>query len=73
MEVLRGSVGGQKSGSTKMELFLPDDFYNENLPKYVSPGNKTLLKYDQFGNIKQIKYYDDYGREIGWVDFTNHL
>ena len=20
----------------------------------------------------QTKYYDDYGREIGWVDFTDH-
>jgi hypothetical protein len=23
-------------------------------------------------NVKQIKMYDDYGREIGWVDYTNH-
>lgn len=31
-----------------------------------------LPKYDDYGNLKQIKYYDDYGREMGWVDFTNH-
>ena len=34
--------------------------------------DKYLLKYDEVGNIKQIKMYDDYGQEIGWVDYTNH-
>lgn len=31
-----------------------------------------MPKYDEYGNVKQIKIYDDYGREIGWVDYTNH-
>lgn len=60
-----------KSG-TETELFLPDEFYNKNLPSQVTPGIKYLPKYDEIGNVKQIKMYDDYGREIGWVDYTNH-
>ncbi len=31
-----------------------------------------MNKYDEAGNLLQTKYYDDYGREAGWVDFTNH-
>ena len=54
------------------ESLLPDEFYHKELPKYVSPGTQSLSKYDQFSNLKQIKYYDAYGREIGWVDFSNH-
>ena len=42
------------------------------LPSQVMPGIKYLPKYDETGNIKQIKLYDDYGRQIGWVDYTNH-
>ena len=62
---------GCESG-TETELFLTDEFYNKNLPSQVAPGTKYLPKYDEFGNVKQIKMYDDYGREIGWVDYTNH-
>ena len=61
-----------KSGGRETELFLPDEFYNKNLPSQVTPGTKYLPKYDEVGNVKQIKMYDDYGREIGWVDYTNH-
>ena len=57
---------------TETDLFLPDEFYNKNLPNQVAPGTKYLPKYDELGNVKQIKMYDDYGREIGWVDYTNH-
>ena len=57
---------------TEADLFLPDEFYNKNLPNQVAPGTKYLPKYDELGNVKQIKKYDDYGREIGWVDYTNH-
>lgn len=57
---------------TETDLFLPDEFYNKNLPNQVTPGTKYLPKYDELGNVKQIKMYDDYGREIGWVDYTNH-
>ena len=60
------------SGAKETELFLPDEAYNKQLPKFVTSGTKKLPKYDEFGNLKQIKYYDDYGREIGWTDFTNH-
>lgn len=60
------------SGAKETELFLPDEAYNKQLPKFVTPGTRILPKYDEFGNLKQIKYYDDYGREIGWIDFTNH-
>lgn len=38
----------------------------------MTPGTKYLPKYDEVGNVKQIKMYDDYGRESGWVDYTNH-
>ena len=31
-----------------------------------------MPKSDEVGNVKQIKMYDDYGREEGWVDYTNH-
>ena len=66
-------VGGNDSKSgTETDLFLPDEFYNKNLPNQVAPGTKYLPKYDELGNVKQIKMYDDYGREIGWVDYTNH-
>ena len=57
---------------TETDLFLPDEFYNKSLPNQVAPGTKYLPKYDELGNVKQIKKYDDYGREIGWVDYTNH-
>jgi len=65
-----GSGGNTTKGTG--ELFLPDEFYDKNLPKFVTPGTETLPKYDEFGNLKQIKYYDAYGREIGWVDLTDH-
>ena len=55
------------------ELFLPNEYYDgKKLPSQVMPGIKYLPKYDETGNIKQIKMYDDYGRQIGWVDYTNH-
>jgi hypothetical protein len=60
------------SSEGETELFLPNKFYNKKLPSQVTPGIKYLCKYDESGNIKQIKMYDDYGREICWVDYTNH-
>ena len=50
---------------TEADLFLPDEFYNKNLPNQVAPGTKYLPKYDELGNVKHIKMYDDCGREIG--------
>ena len=38
----------------------------------MTPGIKYRCKYDEMGNVKQIKMYDDYGREICWGDYTNH-
>ncbi len=72
-----GSAGESGYGNSiqnkkETDLFLPDEFYNKNLPRQVSPGTKYLPKYDEIGNVKQIKMYDDYGREIGWVDYSNH-
>jgi len=52
--------------------FLPDEYYGKRLPNQVSPGKRYLAKYDEFGNVKQIKIYDEFGREIEWVDYTNH-
>ncbi len=47
---------GTKSESGKeTELFLPDEFYGKNLPSQVTPGTKYLPKYDEAGNVKQIK------------------
>ncbi|WP_187363597.1 MULTISPECIES: hypothetical protein [Vagococcus] len=55
------------------EPFLPEEFYKNNrLPKNVEPGTKSLDKFDDLGNLKQTKYYDQYGREKGWVDYTDH-
>lgn len=54
------------------EPFLPDEFYTKHLPKQVSPGTTSLPKYDEYGNLKQTKYYDSYGREIMWIDYTDH-
>ncbi|MBD5136421.1 MAG: hypothetical protein HDT39_10750 [Lachnospiraceae bacterium] len=54
------------------ELFLPDEYYDKRLPQQVEPGIRYLPKYGEFGNVKQIKMYDDYGREIIRVDYTNH-
>ncbi|ADU21973.1 polymorphic toxin-type HINT domain-containing protein [Ruminococcus albus] len=45
---------------------------DEHLPTYNTPGTGPLNKYDEYGNIIQTKYYDEYGRQIGWVDFTDH-
>ena len=39
-----------KSGK-ETELFLPDEFYNKNLPSQVTPGTKYLPKYDEVGNV----------------------
>lgn len=64
--------GNGEKGGTDTGLFLPDEFYDKHLPSQVAPGTKYLAKYDEFGYVKQIKMYDDYGREIGWVDYTNH-
>ena len=68
----KGTVCKAVESGTETDLFLPDEFYNKNLPNQVAPGTKYLPKYDELGNVKQIKMYDDYGREIGWVDYTNH-
>ena len=54
-----GESGAGESG-TETDLFLPDEFYNKNLPNQVAPGTKYLPKYDELGNVKQIKMYDDY-------------
>ena len=54
------------------ESFLPNKFYEKNLPDRVEPGISVLPKYDPNGNLIQYKYYDPYGRTIGWVDYTNH-
>ena len=68
----KGTACKAVESGTETDLFLPDEFYNKNLPNQVAPGTKYLPKYDELGNVKQIKMYDDYGREIGWVDYTNH-
>ena len=68
----KGTACEAVESGTETDLFLPDEFYNKNLPNQVAPGTKYLPKYDELGNVKQIKMYDDYGREIGWVDYTNH-
>ena len=68
----KGNACEAVESGTETDLFLPDEFYNKNLPNQVAPGTKYLPKYDELGNVKQIKMYDDYGREIGWVDYTNH-
>jgi len=44
----------------------------KNLPSQVTPGTIYLPKYDSNGSLKQVKFYDQYGREAGWVDLTNH-
>ena len=62
----------ENESGKETDLFLPDEIYHKNLPSQVTPGTKYLPKYDEVGNVKQIKMYDDYGREIGWVDYTNH-
>ncbi|WP_322906643.1 RHS repeat-associated core domain-containing protein [Paenibacillus campi] len=61
-----------KSDDFAIEPFLPDESYGKNLPKFVEPGTKSLNKHDEFGNLKQTKYYDDYGGEKGWIDCSNH-
>ncbi|WP_372010394.1 RHS repeat domain-containing protein [Paenibacillus chitinolyticus] len=64
---------GKATSISKAEnTFLPDAAYNQQLPKFVSPGTKSLNKYDEAGELKQTKYYDDYGRHTGWVDWTDH-
>ena len=67
-------VNSQKSQSleNKYEPFVPDAKYSKKLPQNVSPGIKYLHKYDANGVIKQTKFYDDYGRQIGWVDYSDH-
>ena len=67
----RQRIADNESGR-ETELFLPDEFYNKDLPKQVAPNIRSLPKYDESGNLKQTKYYDDYGREIGWVDYSDH-
>ena len=57
---------------TESEPFLPNEFYEKRLPNQVKPGIKYLPKYDESGKVIQIKMYDNYGREVGWVDYTNH-
>ncbi|MHC1722087.1 MAG: hypothetical protein AB9836_02655 [Aminipila sp.] len=69
---LEGAAKPKLADDFAKEPFLPDEAYNKNLPKQVEPGTKSLPKYDEFGNLKQTKYYDQYGREKGWVDYTNH-
>ena len=49
----------------KQETCYRYDLCGNCLEKYQGKSN-------EFGLLKQIKYYDDYGREIGWIDFTNH-
>ncbi|MBP1903416.1 RHS repeat-associated protein [Paenibacillus turicensis] len=70
--VKSNSVGAGKVDDFAKVPFLPDEAYGKNLPKFVEPGTKSLNKYGEFGNLKQTKYYDDYGREKGWIDYSNH-
>lgn len=70
MRVTKGV--GQLRYPVETKTFIPDEFYNNNLPKFTTPGNNILPKYNEFGKLKQIKYYDNYGREKGWVDLSNH-
>jgi len=54
-------------------VFLPNRHYTRyRLPSQVPQGVRALPKHDQFGNLIQIKFYDEFGRQSGWVDFTNH-
>ncbi|MGG1068175.1 RHS repeat-associated core domain-containing protein, partial [Brevibacillus parabrevis] len=59
-------------GTTIQGNFMPENYTGKNLPSFVSPGTNFLPKYDSNGVLKQVKFYDQYGREAGWVDLTNH-
>ncbi|HAA0651059.1 LXG domain-containing protein [Listeria innocua] len=68
----KGTINEQKN-DYETEVFLPEEYYkNYRLPSRVEPGVKSLNKFDDLGNLKQTKFYDDYGREKGWIDYTNH-
>ncbi|EAD9710559.1 hypothetical protein AF112_08150, partial [Listeria monocytogenes] len=68
----KGTINEQ-GNDYETEVFLPEEYYkNYRLPSRVEPGVKSLNKFDDLGNLKQTKFYDDYGREKGWIDYTNH-
>ncbi|HAB0009139.1 TPA_asm: hypothetical protein GIN74_07010 [Listeria monocytogenes] len=68
----KGTISEQRN-DYETEVFLPEEYYkNYRLPSRVEPGVKSLNKFDDLGNLKQTKFYDDYGREKGWIDYTNH-
>ncbi|MGG4451218.1 hypothetical protein ABEX12_01560 [Brevibacillus porteri] len=59
-------------GTSNGSNFLPENYTAKNLPSSTTPGTNFLMKYDSNGTLKQVKFYDQYGREVGWVDLTNH-
>ncbi|EAE8347777.1 hypothetical protein BOQ23_12795 [Listeria monocytogenes] len=66
-------TANEQGNDYETEVFLPEKYYkNYRLPSRVEPGVKSLNKFDDLGNLKQTKFYDDYGREKGWIDYTNH-
>ncbi|MBF2663706.1 T7SS effector LXG polymorphic toxin [Listeria seeligeri] len=69
----KNAVPEEELNDFATDIFLPDEYYtNYRLPSRVEPGTKSLNKFDELGNLKQTKFYDQYGREKGWIDYTNH-
>ncbi len=69
----KNAVPEEELNDFATDIFLPDEYYyNNRLPSRVEPGTKSLDKFDEFGNLKQTKFFDQYGRQKGWIDYTNH-
>ena len=55
---------------------LPDKAWSKKAPKQVTPGTKRLDHYrynERTGKIERsVVEYDDYGRQIKRIDFTDH-
>ncbi|MBL7987022.1 MAG: hypothetical protein JNJ94_03050, partial [Chlorobi bacterium] len=64
-----GGNGGSSSGT-------PNSAWTKDAPKQVTPGTKTIehQKYNpRTGEVEQSTvHYDQYGRQVGRTDHTNH-
>jgi hypothetical protein len=68
----------EKGGQPEEEIkpALPDRSWSKNAPKQVEPGTKVIV-HEKFnwktGKLERSEvYYDEYGRQIGRTDYSDH-
>ena len=74
--ILKATTPNVKTSGTTSSNLLPDEAWHKNAPKQVTPGTNEIshTKYNpKTGALEKshIKY-DNYGRQIERVDYSDH-